>query len=227
MESACVLHPSSYRGVSGVSSVSSVSSIPNRAPVMESASILHPSSSQGVRGVSSINSIPDRVPVMGPASTLHPSSYRDDSGVSSGSIVSPRNEVNGGSGGTEAFSPEIHVYHLQLMHEAQQFSCEEMEFLDDMIRAEEEAGGETAWMLDYSHRNRHNRCHSRRAERLSSQGELNIVLSPMALSSLYKWEYERMEALAEEGKWDTGKVCQSSLNYGCVMSHCVFGTPVR
>ena len=50
------------------------------------------------------------------------------------------------------------------------------------------------------------------------------MLSPMALSLLCEWEYERMEVLAEEAEWEADEVFQLD---GCVMSHCVLGKPAR
>ena len=43
---------------------------------------------------------------------------------------------------------------------------------------------------------------------LIDKSELKIVLSPMALSLLREWEYERMEAHAEEVQWEADNVRQ-------------------
>ena len=75
------------------------------------------------------------------------------------------------------------------------------------------ADEKTAIMVNYLSWNWHNRWSL--LQRLTTEGELDIVLSPMALSWLSDLEYERIEALEEETEWGRTK----PVRWKCDVSH--------
>ena len=70
-------------------------------------------------------------------------------------------------------------------------------------KKDDEADVKIAMMVDYFTWNWHNRWSLLR--RLIKEGELDVVLSPRAMSWLSELEYEHIEALEEETEWGADK----------------------
>ena len=117
-------------------------------------------------------------------------------------FVSPRPFLCSGFMGSlneVLLSSAVHIGRLQRLRASQQDAFEEREFLDILIRAEEIADIKAAWMIGYITWSWSNRWVF--LDKLISIGELDIVLSPMAISWLDEMEYLRLEALVEEAGW--------------------------
>ena len=91
-------------------------------------------------------------------------------------------------------SSAVHIGRLQRLLVSQQDAFEEREFFNILMRAEEVTDTKDAWMTDYI---RWNWCnHWVFLDELIYVGELDTVLSPMALSWLNETEY-----LVEQAEW--------------------------
>ena len=104
-----------------------------------------------------------------------------------------------GSSIVDSAPSAIHICHLQRLRAFEQDAFEEREFFDTLISTEVAADKRTTLMMAYISRSRHN--HWALLEQLLTAGELDIVLSKMALSRLSETEYLRLEALVEEAEW--------------------------
>ena len=74
-----------------------------------------------------------------------------------------------------------------------QMACDKRECRGDVMTEEKEADDNIAWMMEYFIGCGHSSW--ARLGHLIDNGVLTIVLTPMAMSLLSEWEYERMEAL--------------------------------
>ena len=89
-------------------------------------------------------------------------------------------------------SPVESIGLLQRLQVSQQTAWEEWEFLDDLMGKEVKADEKTYMMMDYFTWNWHNRWSL--LQWLSTEGELEIMLSLRAVSWLIQLEYEGNEA---------------------------------
>ena len=112
-----------------------------------------------------------------------------------------------GSRGRPGFTESPSV---QRVRPTRQMACDKRECRGVTMTAEEEGDDNIAWMMNYLKGCGHNNGWAMLGH-LIDNGVLNIVLSPMAMSLLSEWEYERIEALEEEAEREAGEARQLEL----------------